>query len=74
MSRFAGAAEIFPTALVINPFDADETARALDRALAMPLRERRKRWEGLWEAVNTHSVSNWADGYLRALAALPARG
>lgn len=72
LSRFAGAAEIFHDALIINPFDTDETAEALRHALAMPLDERKERWRNLMHAARTHSVDNWADSYLNALAGQPA--
>jgi trehalose 6-phosphate synthase len=68
LSRFAGAAEIFPDALHVNPFDTDETAEALRIALEMPLGERRERWQGLIAAARRYSVENWAKSYLSALA------
>ena len=68
LSRFAGAAEIFPDALQVNPFDTDETAEVLRIALEMPLEERRERWEGLMAAARKHRVSNWAVSYLEALS------
>ncbi|WP_332717738.1 alpha,alpha-trehalose-phosphate synthase (UDP-forming) [Pelagibacterium mangrovi] len=67
LSRFAGAAEIFHDALIVNPFDTDETAEAMRRALAMPLDERKERWRHLFEVARTHNIENWAESYLRAL-------
>ena len=67
LSRFAGAAEIFHDALIINPFDTDETAEAMRLAIAMPLEERKERWEGLMKVAQTYNVDNWADSYLAAL-------
>ena len=67
LSRFAGAAEIFHDALIINPFDTDETAEAMRRALAMPLEERKERWHSLMEVARTHTIDNWADSFLAAL-------
>jgi trehalose 6-phosphate synthase len=67
LSRFAGAAEIFPEALQVNPFDTDETAEALSIALAMPLDERRERWQGLIQAARRYDVTHWSDTYLAAL-------
>ena len=45
LSRFAGAARELDSALIVNPFDIDQIADALDRALAMPVEERRERYE-----------------------------
>ena len=69
LSIFAGAAEIFPDALLVNPYDADETARAIHSALAMPLDERQERWQRLRMAVEQHNVHAWADRFLTELAA-----
>ena len=68
LSIFAGAAEIFPDALLVNPYDADETARAIHSALAMPLDERQERWQRLRMAVEQHNVHAWADRFLTELA------
>jgi trehalose 6-phosphate synthase len=68
LSRFAGAAEIFPEALLVNPFDTDETAEALRIALDMPLDERKERWEALMDAARKHNVDDWALSFLNRLA------
>lgn len=74
LSRFAGAAEIFEDALLVNPFDTDETAEALRLALTMPLDERRTRWESLMAAARKHSIDNWADSFLDRLSPQGADG
>ncbi|MET3898230.1 trehalose 6-phosphate synthase [Devosia sp. UYZn731] len=68
LSRFAGAAEIFPEALLVNPFDTDETAEALRLALEMGLDERQERWHALMDAARLYSVDNWASSYLARLS------
>jgi trehalose 6-phosphate synthase len=68
LSRFAGAAEIFPEALLVNPFDTDETAEALRIALDMPLEERRQRWQALMQAAQRYNVDDWAISFLDRLA------
>jgi len=67
LSRFAGAAEIFGSALIVNPFDTDDTAEALRRALLMPLGERRERWLDLLAAAKTYSIDHWAKNFLDRL-------
>ncbi|OXH85008.1 hypothetical protein CA830_30010, partial [Burkholderia multivorans] len=42
LSRFAGAAEQLKEALLVNPYDTQGTAQAIQRALAMPLEERQR--------------------------------
>ena len=71
LSRFAGAAEIFGDALLVNPFDTSETAEALRLALAMGLDERKQRWQQLHAAARRYSVGNWAKSFLDHL--LPRR-
>jgi len=68
LSRFAGAAELFPEALQVNPHDVEETAGAMDMALRMPLAERRERWQALMQTVKKRSVDNWARDFLSQLA------
>lgn len=73
LSRFAGAVYELSAALVVNPFDVDEVADALARALAMPLDERRRRWRVMMDALESNTVETWRDAFLGALVAdLPA--
>lgn len=75
LSRFAGAAEIFDTALLVNPFDTDETADALRLALEMPLEERITRWQALMAAARKHNVDDWSKSFLDRLApSSPSKG
>ena len=68
LSRFAGAAEIFDTAILVNPFDTDETAEALRMALDMPLEERIERWQALMNAARKHNVEDWSKSFIERLA------
>jgi trehalose 6-phosphate synthase len=74
LSLFAGAAEILPDALQVNPFDTAATAEAMRVALTMPLEERRARHASLMAAVQKYSVDHWADSYIAALADTPTGG
>ena len=58
LSREAGAvAELGEDALVVNPFDVTETAKALHEALSMPDAERRRRAALLAEAAAAHAAA-----------------
>lgn len=73
LSRFAGAAlELGKGALLVNPYDPDEIAIALSRAIDMPLSERRSRHELMTRELGSNTVFDWCESYLRALRALPA--
>ena len=43
ISPFAGAGEMMHEALIINPYEMDQTAEMMHRALTMPLDERQVR-------------------------------
>jgi trehalose 6-phosphate synthase len=68
LSRFAGAAEQMPEALLVNPYDTEATASAIHLALQMPLEERRERHEALMKTMRRFDVHWWCDTFLETLA------
>jgi trehalose 6-phosphate synthase len=74
LSRFAGAAEQMGDALLVNPYDTQATAEATQRALHMPLEERRLRHQRLLAGVREHDVHWWREQFLAALMATGAAG
>jgi trehalose 6-phosphate synthase len=71
LSRFAGAAEDLEEALIVNPYDADEVAQAMQRAILMPKQEKIERHAALLARVRERDARNWMDGFLEALDAPP---
>ena len=69
LSNFAGAADELREAIIINPLDPDDIAESLDTALAMPLDERRERWQAMFERISTNDISAWCKNFLHALSA-----
>ncbi|MFC5435903.1 alpha,alpha-trehalose-phosphate synthase (UDP-forming) [Rhodanobacter umsongensis] len=67
LSRFAGAAEELTDALLVNPADTEEVADALQRALDMPLAERRQRWNAMMTVLQKHDITAWRVAFLQAL-------
>jgi trehalose 6-phosphate synthase len=67
LSRFAGAAEQLREALLVNPYDTEGTAAAIQLALSMPLEERRERHEILMKTIRRTDVHWWCDGFLETL-------
>ncbi len=67
LSRFAGAAMELTEALLVNPADTEEVADAMERALAMPLAERRQRWRTMMDVLENNDITHWRSGYLHAL-------
>lgn len=67
LSEFAGAAQQFyPDALLVNPHDIEGMARAIERALCMPLGEKKQRMRNLRENVQKKDVIWWLNSFLRA--------
>ncbi len=73
LSRFAGAAEELKEAVLVNPYDLDGTAAALDRALRMPREERERRQAALLARVRRQTAQRWAARFLADLAAAHGR-
>ena len=74
LSRFAGAAQQLTGAVLVNPYDVDEVADALNAALRMELPERQARWEAMWRAIEATTSLGWGREFLGALiraAAMP---
>jgi trehalose 6-phosphate synthase len=67
LSRFAGAAEQLRDALLVNPYDSDGTADAIQHALHMPLEERQARHQRLLSNIREYDVHWWQRNFLEAL-------
>jgi trehalose 6-phosphate synthase len=72
LSRFAGAAVECDAALLVNPYDPESTAGALDRALSMPLEERRARHAELYKVLAANDIKFWGERFIAALSLPPA--
>ena len=68
LSRFAGAAEDLTDAVIVNPYDADEVAHALEEAIRMPLDERQRRHGELMKRIRKNDVVHWREAFLERLA------
>lgn len=67
LSQFAGAAEEMRQALIVNPYDPEDMAQQLHRALSMPLQERRARHAALLSHITEYDAKSWAAAFLSAL-------
>jgi trehalose 6-phosphate synthase len=73
LSQFAGASRELPEALVVNPYDADQCAAALSRALTMPPDEQRERMRFMRGVVREFNIFRWAGRMLLDAAVLRQR-
>src|SRR5579871_3313949 len=60
LSRFAGASHELADALIINPYDTEELANAIHRALEMSPEERRIRMQRMRANVRESNIYRWA--------------
>jgi trehalose 6-phosphate synthase len=67
LSRFAGASRELGDALIVNPYDMDQTADAIRYALEMPADERRERMRRLREVVKENNIYRWAGNLIADL-------
>ncbi|QKJ87524.1 Trehalose-6-phosphate synthase [Paramixta manurensis] len=74
LSRFAGAANEMTSALIVNPYDRDEVAAALDKALTMPRTERISRYNDMMAVLRKNDISHWRESFLKDLRAITPRG
>ncbi len=67
LSRFAGAAADMEEALIVNPYDADEVAKALYNAVTMELDERLDRHGKLLARVRKNDIAAWRMAFMQDL-------
>ena len=70
LSELAGAAQELHDAIAINPYDVEGFTDALERAIDMPLDERRRRMRALRRVVAGRDVFSWASDILERLDSL----
>lgn len=67
LSEFAGAARDLPEALIINPYDTENFAHAINQALEMEPAERQDRMRKLSQRVDEFNVYRWAAKFLSSI-------
>ena len=74
VSSFTGAARERPEAVIVNPYDTDQTAAALHMALCMPAGEQRARLRLMRGLIQEFNVYRWAGRMLIDAASMRRRG
>jgi trehalose-6-phosphate synthase len=67
LSRFTGASHELVDALIVNPYDTEEMAAAIHRALEMPPEERGLRMGHMRANVKDHNIYRWAGNLIAEL-------
>lgn len=73
LSQFAGAANEMISALIVNPYDRDDVANALNRALTMPLTERISRHAEMMKIIKENDIDRWQARFIDDLNQITAR-
>jgi len=69
LSEFAGASSLLVNSIMINPWDEDSVADALNSAYHMPMEERREKLQMTQEMLSKYSATQWAHSFLKDLDA-----
>jgi trehalose 6-phosphate synthase len=67
LSKFAGAAEELEDALIVNPYNIDDVANAMQIALKMKLPERQDRHAALLRSIKKNDAQYWRKSFLKVL-------
>ena len=70
LSALAGASHELEDALIVNPYDVDAFAAALEQAIEMPSNEQMTRMRAMRKVVAGRNVFNWASDILEGLESL----
>jgi trehalose 6-phosphate synthase len=53
--------------VLVNPYDVDDVADGINRALTMSLDERRYRYAGMMTVLRKNDIVAWRDRFIEAL-------
>jgi len=70
LSKFAGAADEMPEAIIINPFAIDEFARKIKEAIEMPKSERQRRMKAMRVTVANNNIYRWGGSMVSKLISM----
>jgi len=70
LSQFTGAARELRDALLVNPYDIDQTAEAIRAALEMEPEEKQMRMHRMRRCIREHNIFRWAGGLITELCEL----
>ncbi|MFA5782696.1 MAG: trehalose-6-phosphate synthase [Bacteroidales bacterium] len=70
LSQFTGASRELKDALIVNPYNGEQTAEAIHTALEMPPSEQTKRMKKLRETVKNHNAYRWSAEFLKTMVNL----
>jgi trehalose 6-phosphate synthase len=70
LSKFTGAARELESTILVNPYDIESFADAIETAVSMPPEEKKQRMQKMRETVAENNIYKWAGKMIEALARL----
>lgn len=70
LSQFTGASRELKNALIVNPYNGEQTAEAIKEALEMSSSEQMKRMKRLREVIKNFNVYRWSAEFLKTIVNL----
>ncbi len=70
LSQFAGASRELRDAIIINPYNGEQTARAINQAIKMKKSEQTKRMRRMREIVKSYNIYRWSAELLKNMVDL----
>jgi trehalose 6-phosphate synthase len=70
LSQFAGASQELLGAMIINPYDTEQTADAIKSALEMPKEAQHHKMKQMRRVIMGHNVYSWAADILKTMTSI----
>jgi trehalose-6-phosphate synthase len=70
LSRFAGASQELHGALIVNPYDIEQSADAIKAALEMPGELQMQKMKQMRRMIMNHNVYSWAASILKTMGSI----
>lgn len=70
LSQFTGASKELKEALIVNPYDGNQTAQAIYTALKMTPAEQSKRMKKLRDSVRNRNIYRWSAELLKTIVSI----
>ena len=70
LSQYTGASRELKDALIVNPYNGDQTAEAIREALEMSDKDQAKRMRSMRETVKNNNVYRWSAELLRTIVSI----
>jgi trehalose 6-phosphate synthase len=75
LSKLCGAAiELGDGSVLVNPYDKEGVAEGLQKAIDMPLEERRERHAQMYELLLKNDIHEWCRRFVEALESAQSAG